>query len=166
MLSNGFNRSVWSALWVIVPMAVAGGGIVLYFAHHHGRTFFVFDPKHNRDSRLEDEKGEFAPHSARYQDLAKLVIALSVGAIALLINFLIGFKPPETDFAAKLINVSPIAVGFFGACVAMLIGFMILQTLWYEEYCHRPRHDSYRAWKYALCNVLGWTAIPGMDGEQ
>jgi hypothetical protein len=155
----GFNHSLWNALWVLGPVAVLAAGILTVFSVRKNRFFFHFDPKNNANQLLKDEEGEFAPHSGRYQDLAKLVITLSVGAIAFLINSMTTQKPPFTDFATKLSDVTPIVIGFFGAAIAALIVFMILQTVWYEEYCHSADHNTYRAWKYALCNVLGWSGM-------
>jgi hypothetical protein len=55
--------------------------------------------------------------------------------------------------------VAPIVVGYFDACIALLILFMIVRTLHYEEYCHSPNHDTYERWKYALNQSLGWTRL-------
>jgi hypothetical protein len=159
MYFAGFNRSVWHAFWILGPF-VAGAVILLWtFAYRKRNYFFHFDPKNNDHQRLKDEKGDFNSHSGRYQDLAKLVITLSVGAIAFLINTIAGQKPPLTAFDQRLVDVAPIVVGFFGMSIALCIAFMLLQTVWYEEYSHNASHSTYRAWKYALCNVLGWTGL-------
>jgi hypothetical protein len=156
MIFKCFNESIWHALWVLCPLGV----VVFLFAFcsvkkgHH----YFFDPEHNVDSRLRDA-GEFGPHCQRYQDLSKLAIALSAGAIAFLINTLVSQKLPLSDFSQRVAEVAPIVVGFFGAAIALLILFMTLQSLWYEEYCHSPTHSTYKAWKYALCNSLGWSGL-------
>jgi len=155
----GFNHSIWNAFLVLGPIGIVAGVFVMTYAIRKSRFYFHFDPKSNSDKDLKEEKGDFGPHSGRYQDLAKLAITLSVGAIAFLINTQASEKPPLTEFVLKVADVTPIVVGFFGAAIALLIAFMILQTVWYEEYCHSPKHDTYRAWKYALCNVLGWTGL-------
>jgi hypothetical protein len=36
---------------------------------------------------------------------------------------------------------------------------MIVQTVWYEEYCHSVKFDSYSTTKFAVSNVLGWTGL-------
>jgi len=132
--------------------------IVFVIAIGRSQWYFVFDPKHNPVPGLQAEKGTFEPHSARYQDLAKLVITLSVGAMAFLINTVAGLKPPtRTDIQSKVADVTPIAAGFFG--ISTWIAFILLQTIFYEAYCHSPNHDSYQAWKYVLCIVLGWTGL-------
>jgi hypothetical protein len=156
MFFEGFNGSIWHALWVLFPAGLAVYLVALLSVKrgHH----YLFDPKHNKDRRLRDA-GEFGPHSQRYQDLAKLAIALSTGAIAFLVNTLASQKPPLPDFAQRIASVAPIVVGFFGMTITFLILFMTLQTLWYEEYCHSPTHNTYKAWKYALCNSLGWSGL-------
>lgn len=152
---QNFNLSIWHSLLVLAPL---GGGVFLqaFLSIKPGHHYF-FDPKHNRGCEIDD--GEFTPHCQRYQDLSKLAIALSAGAIAFLINTLAGQKPPQTEFIIRVTQVAPIVVGFFGAAIALILLFMVLQTYWYEEYCHSPAHDSYSAWKYGLCNSLGWTGL-------
>ena len=159
MFFVGFNHSVWNALWVLCPIGIVAVIVLLVFAICKRQYYFYFDPKDNIHQQLKDEKGDFNSHSGRYQDLAKLVITLSVGAIAFLVNTWVGQKPPVTVYVEKLTGVTPIVVGFFGAAIALCILFMTLQTVWYEQYCHSPNHNSYRAWKYALCNVFGWTGL-------
>ena len=159
MCFAGFNKSVWNALWILSPVGIAAVLYIGIFATVRRRFFFFFDPKHNSHRALMDENGDFSSHSRRYFDIAKLVIALSSGAIAFLINTWANLKPPTTPFIQNLLGVTPIVVGFFGAAVALCIIFMVLQTVWYEEYCHAPDHSSYRAWKYAVCNVCGYTGI-------
>lgn len=116
------------------------------------RWFRYFDPKHNEG--FPADAGDFAPHWARYESLAKLVITLSAGAIAFLIN--LEANSTLNDFTRKVFNVSPIVVGFFGASIFFLILFLLWMTYCYEEYCHRAEHDSYRNWKFALSISFGW----------
>lgn len=87
------------------------------------------------------------------------MITLSAGAIAFLINTLVGQKSPLSDFAQRLANCTPIVVGFFGFAIATLIGFMTVQDVWYEEYSHSPDHSTYKAWKYAISTSLGYTGL-------
>ena len=153
---TGFNRSIWNALWILLPL----GGLILLLAFislRKGYCFF-FDPKHNTDERLKDA-GDFGPHSQRYQDLAKLVITLSAGGIAFLINSLGNQKVPPATFTQRIEDVAPIVIGFFGCSIAFMIVFMTLQTIWYEEYSHSPDHGTYTAWKYAFCNAVAWTGL-------
>ncbi len=155
MTIKWFNSSVWHAIWVL---CVPGVGLfiwVLYQAKKRKQWFHLFDPNHNADPRLRDG-GDFGQHWTRYEGLAKLSITLSAGAIAFLINTLANQKGPQSDFSQRLANVTPILVGYFGASVFCLILFLLWMTYCYEDYCHTPTHDTYRAWKYAVTHGLGW----------
>ena len=122
-------------------------------------SYHFFDPRHNPDRRLIEEKGTFEPHAKRYQDLAGLIIALSTTGTAFLISILAKDKPSEPGFAQAIRGVAPIVIGFFGACTGLLIFFILLQTYFYEEYCHSAEHNTYVPWKYALNATLGWTGL-------
>lgn len=159
MCFGGFNHSVWNALWVLLPIGVAATLYVGISATVRRQFFYFFDAKHNTHPALKSENGDFKSHSKRYCEIATLVIALSSGAVAFLIGTWANLKAPPTSFDEKLVNVTPIVVGFFGAAVALCILFMVLQAVWYEQYCHSPSHDSYRAWKYAICKVCGYTGF-------
>jgi hypothetical protein len=151
-----FNRSIWHALWVLSPIGVVVF-LRVFFSLKKG-CFYFFDPKHNIDQKLKDA-GDFEPHSKRYQDLAKLAITLSAGAIAFLISVLANDKSSSSAFVQRVAAVAPIVVGYFAGCIALLIGFMLAQALCYEAYCHAPNHDTYKRWKYALNISLGWTGL-------
>jgi hypothetical protein len=149
-----FNSSVWHAFWILIPLGVA---VFLWsFCSLKGDWYF-FDPKHNEDQKLKDA-GDFEEHSKRYQDLAKLVVTLSAAAVGFLISVLTG-EPTKSPVGSAIRAVLPIVIGFFGACIALLIAWMLSQTYWYEEYCHSPDHNSYKRWKYALNVSLGWTGL-------
>jgi hypothetical protein len=156
MIGNPFNGSIWHALWVLSPLGIVVY-LVCFFSLHKGSHYF-FDPKHNVDARLKDA-GDYEPHSKRYQDLAKLAITLSGAAIGFLISILASDKPIASAFAQKVQFVAPIVSGFFGSCIALLVLFMVLQSVWYEQYCHSPDHSAYKRWKYALSTSLGWTGL-------
>jgi hypothetical protein len=153
---DGFNRSIWDALWIISPVS-----FVVYLAMFFSITkkdhYYLFDPKHIPGNSFKD-RGDFEPHARRYQDLAKLVITLSAAAIAFLINVLVT-KQPATGMISKIEWSAPIVVGFFGFAIASLIGFLLSQTIWYEEYCHSAEHKSYVRWKYAASQCLGWSGL-------
>jgi hypothetical protein len=151
-----FSHSILNVLWILLPLGAVI--FVVAFRSLPNGTHYFFDPKHNKDSRLKDA-GEFGPHSQRYQDLAKLLIALAAGAIAFFINLFANDKPPTAAFVTKAEGVAPIVVGFFGCSIALLVAFMICQTVWYEEYSHSPGHDSYTRVKYAICTTLGWCGL-------
>ena len=156
MHTTNFNQSIWHVLWILLPLG-AVAFVVAYCTVKRGNYYF-FDPKHSRGDDLSDV-GDFGQHSQRYQDLSKLVVALSAGAIAFLVNTLASQKSPTTEFSKRVTEAAPIVVGFFGAAIAFLILFMVLQTTWYEEYCHSSTHSTYKAWKYATCNCLGWSGL-------
>jgi hypothetical protein len=151
-----FNSSIWHALWILLPL-----GVIVYLvtlATLEKGCHYYFDAKHNDGPGYEDA-GNFEPHSARYQDLAKLVITLSSAAIAFLIGVQANNKPPLSEFAQKTEAVAPIVVGFFASSIAFLIFFMVSQNVWYEQYCHSADHSTYKRWKYALSMALGWTGL-------
>jgi hypothetical protein len=155
MCFENFNGSIWNAPLVLLPIG-AVVSLISFYKVKPGHHYF-FDPKHNCN-RLEDA-GDFGPHCQRYQDLSKLAIALSAGAIAFLINTLVDEKSPTSELTQRVAKVAPIIMGYFGSAIALLIIFMLLQTLWYEEYSHSPTHSTYKAWKYALCNSLGFSGL-------
>jgi len=158
MTSAGtFSASLWHALWVLCPLAVVVF-LVCFFSLQKGSHYF-FDPKHNVDPKLKAENGDYEPHSKRYQELAKLAITLSAAAIAFLISFVASDKPAASAFSQKVQSVAPIVCGFFGSCIATLVLFMVLQAIWYEQYCHSADHSTYKRWKYALSTSLGWTGL-------
>ena len=95
----------------------------------------------------------------RYQDLAKLIITLSTGAIAFVIKTLISQKEPLSPMGARDVETAPIVSGVFGAAVSLLITFMVVQTVRYEEYSHSLRHNSYSAWKSCVSTSLGYTGL-------
>lgn len=154
---SSFNSSIWHAFCVLLPLAMVVFPVA-FFSLKKNHWYF-FDPKHNVDDRLKKEEGTFEAHCARYQDLSKLVITLSGAAIAFLIGVLASDKSSGTPFAKNIEATAPIVVGFFGASIALLVLFMVLQTVWYEQYCHSPEHNSYKRWKYALSMTLGWTGL-------
>lgn len=154
---DNFNGSIWHALYILLPL-----GILVYFvifSRLKKGSHYFFDPKHNQDTRLQREGGDYERHSKQYQDLAKLAIALSAGAIAFLIGIVASDKPINLSFAQRVQAVAPITVGLFGSCIACLVLFMIVQAVWYEQYCHVPNHDTYKRWKYALSTSLGYTGL-------
>jgi len=153
---DNFNGSIWHVLWILVPL-----GTLVYLLIFFGLDgeYYFFDPKHNHDLRLKDEGNDYEPHSKRYQDLAKLAITLSAAAIAFLINIVASDKPVAPKFAQRVEAVAPFVAGLFGACIALLVLFMVVQAVWYEEYCHSPDHSTYKRWKYALSTSLGYAGL-------
>lgn len=154
---HGFNGSIWHAAYVLAPLWAA---IFLCTYRTLKGNYYYFDPKHNNDHRLKAEGGDFEQHSKRYQDLAKLAITLSAASIGFLISMATGDK--DTPVVASLKSVTPIVIGFFAACIALLIFFMLLQSYFYESYCHSPDHSTYRRWQYAFNVSMGWTGLLAM----
>jgi hypothetical protein len=153
MLPN-FNSHVWDAALILLPAAVI---MVLVARHRVAKyKYYHFDP--NRNLGGSSDRGNYEPHFKRYQELAKLAITLSAGAIAFLISQLTADKPPSV-ILQHLQASAPIVIGFFGLCIALMIGFMIVQTVWYEEYCHSLKYDSYSKVKFAISSCLGWTGL-------
>jgi H+/gluconate symporter-like permease len=148
-----FNGSIWHALWILAPIG-ALVFVISLLTVRRGYHYF-FDPKHNG----ENHEGDFEPHSARYHDLAKLVIALSAGVIAFLVNTLANQKPPLSNEDLRISHSAPIVVGFFASSIFCLIIFLLWMTVKYEEYCHSAKHDTYKAWKYAVTKSLGMTGF-------
>jgi hypothetical protein len=156
MFCGPFNGSISNALWVLLLPGIIVF-LCCFFSLKKG-CFYLFDPKHNADSRLKDA-GDYASHSQRYQDLAKLAITLSGAAIAFLISVVSSDKPAAPAFTERVRDVAPIVCGFFGSSIALLVAFMVFQALWYEEYCHSPDHSSYKRWKYAVSMTLGFVGL-------
>jgi len=111
------------------------------------------------DGAFPSDAGDYESHSKRYQDLAKLAITLSAAAIAFLISIIASDQPVAPAFAQRAQAAAPIVFGFFGSCIAFLVIFMVLQAVWYEQYCHSPDHSTYKRWKYALSTSIGWTGL-------
>jgi hypothetical protein len=154
---NGLNHSVWNALLILaVPSAVIF--LLAFFSLKKG-AYYIFDPKHNNHPTLRAEGRDFEPHSKRYNDLARLLITLSAGIVAFIVNTLAGGGEHPSRYWGKIESTAPIVVGFFGASIALLILFSVLQAYWYEQYCHWPNHNSYSRLKYAICISLGFTGL-------
>src|SRR5690348_17444474 len=62
-----------------------------------------------------------------------LIIALSTAAIAFLISILAKGESSDHGFAQTIRAAAPIVIGFFGACTALLIFFILLQTYFRSE---------------------------------
>jgi hypothetical protein len=154
-METGFNSSVWNAFIVLSPFGAGMFSFVIYKAWRYNDWHHLFDPKHNKDSRLQGEGGDFSQHWSHYEGLAKLVVTLSAGALAFLISTVSNQRPPLSQFSQRLTDVTPIVVGFFGASILFLILFLLWMAYRYEDYCHTANHDSYRAWQYAMTVSLG-----------
>lgn len=164
---TGFNHSVWNVLIALTPVWLLVVVKPIHSAIKRKDVIYHFDPKYylagettvthlsGRGSARAGDEASFKDHSARYQDLGKLIVTLSAGAIAFLVNTLVNQKESMNQATHRVIDVCPIVVGFFGCSIAFIVIFSGLQANWYEEYCNSPLHDSYSAWKYDLSTGLG-----------
>jgi hypothetical protein len=150
-----FNRHLWSAGIVLFPFLVAAFLYVLYTFKGRANWYHFFDPRHNKSLTLQAEGGTFETHWSHYEGVAKLSITLSAGAIAFLINALVNTATPRSGIGPSLLCVAPIVIGLFGSSIFLLVCFLGWMAYCYEDYCHRPEHNSYRAWKYATSISLG-----------
>jgi len=148
-----FSSSIWNVLWILGVPGIVMAGRVLLIAWKKRQWFHFFDPKDNTVFPMET--GDFKHHWKRYEGLAKLSITLAVGAVAFLINLLVNQNNSPNEFGRKIGQVAPLVIGFFGASIFLLMLFLLWMTYCYEEYTHSLKHDSYRAWKYALTQSLG-----------
>lgn len=125
------------------------------------RDYFTYLRNQNSGEFLDpkDIGDTFEAHSQRYTGLAKLTISFAAGAIAFIINTLVNAKADSPEVMKGLRTTAPIAVGFFGFSVSLLIIFMVVQALWYEEYRCSPQRNTYKYWKYAVCLSTGWTGL-------
>lgn len=129
---QAFSGSIWHAFYLLIPFAILTYlSLLVYFKG----DWYFFDPKDNVSPKLKDA-GTFEPHCKRYHDLSKFAITLSGAAMAFLVSTIASEKPAQPEFAERVRSIAPIAFGFFGCCIAFLVLFMVLQTFWYEEYCH------------------------------
>jgi hypothetical protein len=157
MVCGPFNGSVWHAPLLLFP------AWLLVFVWHLCKfkgPAYHFDPKRSDNPKLLDA-GDYERHSQRYQDLARLAITISGAAIAFLISIMARDSPVPSEFATKVRDVAPIVCGLFGLCIGLLVAFMVLQSIWYEEYCHSPDHSSYSGSKYAFSTSLWVTGLSG-----
>jgi hypothetical protein len=129
--------------------------LIIYKAWKFKNWHHFFDPKHNANLLLRQEGADFSQHWSHYEGLSKLVITLSAGALAFLINSIANDTRKNAPFFEKLSDVAPIVVGFFAAAILFLVLFLLWMAYCYEDYCHTATHDSYKAWKYAVSVSLG-----------
>lgn len=150
-----FNHHLWSAVIVLVPFLLSAFVYVIYQFKGKANWYHFFDSRHNVDANLRAEDGTFETHWSHYDGIAKLIITLSSGAIAFIINALVNEATAKSNVGLRLLDVAPIVIGLFGASIFLLVCFLGWMAYWYEDYCHQPKHNSYRAWKYATTVSLG-----------
>ncbi len=101
---KGFNHSVWNTLVDFDP-AWRNHFLSLWRIEallcEKSAYYYYFDAKHNDSQLLKDEGGDFGPHYSRYSDLAKLLILLSTGIIAFLVNTLANAKDPIPKYCGS-----------------------------------------------------------------
>jgi hypothetical protein len=141
--------------YVVVYIALV---FVLYVSLGHD-SWYYFDPK---DFNPRDPAATFEPHCARYQSLSKLLITLSTASIGFLINSLTHLQvAPETpnQYSSRLAHAAPTSIVFFSFSVASGLLFILLQSYYYEQYCHSLKADSYKTWKYASSLGFGYSGL-------
>jgi hypothetical protein len=154
-----FSSSIWNVFWILGVPGIVMAGWVFWSAWRKRQWYYFFDAKHNRD--FPADAGNFKRHWKNYEGLAKLCITLSAGAIAFLISLLANQSKASNGFAETVSQVAPLVIGFFGASIFLLISFLLWMGYCYEEYSHSNMHDTYRAWKYALTQSLGFMGFIG-----
>jgi hypothetical protein len=132
---------VFAVLWILARLSV---GKVPYNMDAHQK------PK------------AFEPHLKRYQDLAKLILALSAATIAFLFNFLASI-PDEPEargaYNRALEDASPFALGFLCLSVFYALSFIFWQTFQYETYEHSEEGETYTGNKYATTVAFGYSCL-------
>jgi hypothetical protein len=83
-----FNSHIWNAGLVLIPPSLIIGLVARRIVSKY--KYYHFDAKRNLGG--SSDRGDFECHLKRYQDLAKLAITLSAGAIAFLISQLTSEK--------------------------------------------------------------------------
>jgi len=146
---------LWSAGIVLIPFLLAAFLYVLNQFKGKSDWYYFFDPRHNIDPILQAEGGTFGTHWSHYEGIAKLSITLSTGAIAFMINALVNDATAKSNVGQRLLDVAPIVIGLFGSSIFLLVCFLAWMAYCYEDYCHKPLHNSYRAWKYATTVSIG-----------
>jgi hypothetical protein len=104
----------------------------------------------------------FEPHLKRYQDLAKLILALSAATIAFLFNFLASV-PDEPGargvYSRALEDASPFALVFLCLSVFSALSFILWQIYQYETYEHSEEGETYTGNKYATTVAFGFSCL-------
>ena len=110
------------------------------------------------DSYQMEPKGRsFEPLLAHYFDVAKVVISLAVGSIALLagyIGFVLQGRPDLLSTVQRAI-AWPLPLLAFGVIYAVL--FLASLAWSYERYLHFP--ESYTGFWYSLNQALGFSGL-------
>jgi len=127
MFCYPFNSSIWSALWLVIPLGIVVF-LRVFFSLKKGRHYF-FDPKHNVDPRLRAEGVVYDALAKRYQDIGTLLVTLSTAAICFLISIITADKASSSVVAQRLQIVAPIVVGLFEMSVACWVLFMTAQAV-------------------------------------
>lgn len=103
---------------------------------------------------VHGEKGTFLPLFSIYLDIAKFVMGLASGSIALLVGSAT-FRPNGAAGPLLASFASPL----FDLALSLLYGalFMVFMTIDYESYRHGTRH--YTRLKYSRNQALGFSCL-------
>ena len=89
----------------------------------------------------------FDERHGHYMKTAEVVVTLASASLVFIPTLRISAHPGWYSFALILL----------GACVALCVLFMVFLTYFYENFLYVA--STYKAWKYALINALGFTAL-------
>ena len=120
-------------------------------------SYYFMDPQDSVQSSGEPQSRRlrertFLPLMERYFDIAKTVIGLDAGSIAVLAGFLWYVASNRTDFS-NVQEAIRVPVFLFCFSIFFLVWFLVHLSMSYENYLVNPK--SYGAWKYALTTALG-----------
>ncbi len=119
-----------------------------------GKGPYLFDPR--------EEPGGFEPHANRYQSLAKLIVTLSAATIAYVVNFLVGIPKDvslRSPYSLALESAAPLILCFLAASIFFALLFILLQSYFYEQYCHSINKDTYSGTKYSLSMAVAHSSL-------
>jgi hypothetical protein len=137
-----------------------GFPIVLAFFYGLGRFNLRGAESYHFDAG--GQPGAFEPHSARYQDIAKLVITLATASAAFVFNFLINIPSTASvrgPYSFLLEGAAKVSIASFSLSVLCLLTFMIWQSYWYEVYRVPQNQHVYTAHRYAISLAFGFSGL-------
>jgi hypothetical protein len=133
----------------------------MHYRQLKGYHHYCMDPQDNLrgpyDLRAWRLLGRtFEPILERYFDLAKTIIGLSAGSIAVIAGFL-GYAAKNADTFVSAQGAIKIPVFLFAFSIVLLTLFLAYLAIQYEGYLVHP--ESYQAKHYATTLTLGESGI-------
>jgi hypothetical protein len=126
-------------------------GLFLFFRKSLAKGSYHMDPG--------EKPGAFEPHLGRYQEIARLLLALSTATIAFLFHFLVNL-PREGDrnsYSLVLEMASSWALAYLSCSVLFLLCYLVFLSSAYESYAHRTSRYTHN--KYAISLALGYSGF-------